>query len=116
MSRESILLEKSMSFAIRVVNLYKWMEAEKREYVLSKQILRSGTSIGANTREAIYGFSKNDFTAKMSIALKEASETEYWLELLSKTEYITKEQYESIREDCVELIKMLTSTVRKSKE
>ena len=116
MSRESILLEKGMSFAIRIVNLYKWMEAEKKEYVMSKQILRSGTSIGANAREAIYGQSKNDFVAKMSIALKEASETEYWLELLSRTEYITSEQYESIKADCVELIKMLTATVKKSKE
>ena len=116
MSRESILLEKSMSFAIRIVNLYKWMDAEKKEHVLGKQILRSGTSIGANAREAIYGQSKNDFAAKMSIALKEAAETEYWLELLSKTEYITSEQYESVKADCVELIKILTATVKNSRQ
>ncbi len=76
--KDNVILEKSMEFAVRTVSLYKYLCEEKHEYVLSKQILRSGTSIGANVREGIYGYSRNDFTAKMQIALKEASETEYW--------------------------------------
>ena len=109
------IYEKSMSFAVRIVKLNQYLHSSKHEYVLSKQLLRSGTSIGANVREAKYGQSKNDFIAKMSIALKEASETEYWLELLSKTEYLTDEQYKSIRADCSELAKILTSIVKSAK-
>ena len=116
MSLKGVLLDKSMSFAIRIVNLYKWLNVEKKEFVMSKQLLRSGTSIGANIREAVFAQSKNDFIAKMHIALKEASETDYWLELLSKTEYLTGEQYKSMELDCKELIRMLVSTLKTSKK
>ena len=109
------IYEKSMAFAVRIVNLYKYLESEKREYVLSKQLLRSGTSIGANVREGTYSQSRADFRAKMSIALKEAAETEYWLELLTKTEYLTSEQHESIGADCSEIVRILTSIVKSSK-
>ena len=112
MSRNGALSEKSVAFAIRVIRLYQYLESEKKEFVLSKQVLRSGTSIGANVREAIYGQSKRDFLAKMSIALKEAVETEYWLELLSVTGYITEEQFASVKEDCGQLARLLTATVK----
>ena len=112
----SILQEKSIAFAVRIVKLYKYLCEEKHEYVLSKQVLRSGTSIGANTHEAVYGFSKADFTSKLSIALKEASETSYWLELMHKTDYLDEKQYSSISEDCTELVKILTSIVKSSRE
>ena len=84
----NIIVVKSKDFAIRIVKLYKYLNKNKKEYVLSKQLLKSGTSIGANVKEAIRGQSKPDFYAKMNIALKEASETEYWLEILKETEYI----------------------------
>ena len=113
--KDDILLNKSMDFSVRVVNLYKYLSQEKKENVLTKQLLRSGTSIGANVREAVYAQSRKDFTSKMSIALKEASETEYWLELLHRTEYLTSEQYESIRMDCSEVAKLLTAIVKTSK-
>ena len=109
------IYEKSMAFAVRIVNLYKYLESEKRERVLSKQLLRSGTSIGANVREGTYGQSRADFLAKMGIALKEATETEYWLELLTKTEYLTSEQYDSINMDCSEIAKLLTAIVKSTK-
>jgi four helix bundle protein len=88
---------------------------EKKEFVLSKQLLRSGTSVGANVREAIYASSKVDFVAKMRISLKEISETEYWLELLKRTEYLTENQYDDINTDCSEIAKLLTSIVKNSK-
>ena len=112
MSQDSVLLEKSLSFAIRIVKLYQHLEREKKEFVMSRQLLRSGTSVGANVREGIYGQSRNDFTAKMSIALKESVETEYWLELLSRTGYLTEKEYGSIQEDAGELAKILTATVK----
>ena len=112
MSLDSVLLEKSMAFAVRVVKLYQYLERNKKEYVLSKQVLRSGTSIGANVREGVYGQSGNDFTTKMSIALKETVETEYWLDLLSRTGYLSEKQYGDIREDVSEIAKMLTATVK----
>ena len=108
--------EKSIEFAVRIVRLYQYLSEEKKEHVMSKQLLRSGTSIGANVREARYGQSRKDFLSKMSIALKEVSETEYWLELLAKTEYLTDEQYESMRRDCTEVAKLLTSIVKSTKE
>ena len=114
--REDILLGKSMNFAVRVVNLYKYLGREKTEKILSKQLLRSGTSIGANVREAVYAQSRKDFMSKMSIALKETSETEYWLELLFKTEYLTSEQYESIKADCSEVAKLLTAIIKTLKQ
>jgi len=113
---EDTTKDKSKIFAIRIVRLYKYLCDSKREYILSKQLLRSGTSIGANVKEAIRGQSKADFAAKMNIALKEASETEYWLDLLYETEYINETEYNSIICDCVELIKLLTSIVKTSKK
>jgi len=110
--KKNIIVEKSMAFAIKIVRLYKYLCEERREFVLSKQLLRSGTSVGANVKEAIRGQTKKDFAAKMNIALKEISETEYWLELLYNTEYITQSQYHSMNDDCLELIKILTSIVR----
>ena len=104
---DNVIVDKSKFFAIRIVRAYKYLTAEKNEYVLSKQLLRSGTSIGANVKEAIRGQSKPDFYSKLNIALKEASETEYWLEILYETEYIDKKLFESINEDCQELIKLL---------
>ena len=106
---ENIIVVKSKNFALKAIKLYRYLE--KREYVLSRQFLRSATSIGANVKEAIRGQSNADFGAKMNIALKEASETEYWLELLQESEYTTeKEEY--ILNDCRELIKILMSIVK----
>ena len=102
-------VEKSFEFAVRTVNLYKYLIREHKEYVLAKQLLRCGTSIGANVAEAQRGQSRADFAAKMNIALKEANETLYWLKLLYRTEYLTKVQYESIEKDAQELLNLLTS-------
>ena len=113
---ENIVVTKSMDFSVRIVKLYKYLVEEKKEYVLSKQLLRSGTSIGANIRESRYAESKADFISKNSIALKEAAESEYWLELLKRTEYITEKQYESIKADNSEIAKILTSIVKGAKE
>ena len=113
--KNNLIVEKSLDFAIRIVNLYKYLNKDKSEFVLSKQLLRSGTSVGANIKEAVYGQSKADFIAKMSIALKEISETGYWLELLHRTEYLTDEQFKSISADYEEIIKLLTSIVKNSK-
>lgn len=110
-----MLIAKSKAFAIRIVNLYKHLCSSKSEFTLSKQILRSGTSIGANIREANYAQSRRDFIAKMQIALKEAGETQYWLELLYETEFISEAEFKSIETDCSELIKMLVSSLKTSK-
>ena len=115
MMNDNLILAKSMDFAVRCVNLYKYLTREKGEYVMSKQVYRSGTSVGANIREALQGQSKADFTAKMSIALKEASETEYWLELLVKTDYLTQSEYKNLQKDCGELARLLTSIVKSSR-
>lgn len=112
MARDSVTLDKSKNFSIRIVRLYQYLCTEKKEFVLSKQLLRSGTSIGANLAEAIYGISDKDFLSKMYISLKECAETKYWLELLFKTDYLTEQQYQSINEDCTELIKLLTSSAK----
>lgn len=116
MKRENIIVEKSKDFAVRIVRLYQYLCSEKQEFVLSKQVLRSGTSIGANIKEAIRGQSRADFSAKLSIALKEASETEYWLELLQATDYISDQAFESIHSDCVELIKLLTAIIKSTRK
>ena len=116
MMRESIIGTKSFDFAIRIVRLYKYLTDEKKEYVLSKQLLRSGTSIGANARESKNAQSRKDFLNKLNIALKEADETEYWLELLYKTDYLTDEEYRSINEDNRELIKILITIIKRLKE
>jgi len=113
---DNLIKVKSMDFAVRTVNLYKYLSSAKSEHIMSKQVYRSGTSIGANVREALNGQSKADFTAKMSIALKEASETEYWLELLAKTGYLTESEYENIQNDCGELARLLTAIVKSSRK
>jgi len=109
------LRDKSYLFAIRIVELCKMLINSKKEYILSKQILRSGTAIGALIREAEFGQSKADFTNKLSVALKEANETLYWISLLKDTHYIDAKLYASLEEDCKELIKMLVSSVKTSK-
>lgn len=114
--KDNIIVVKSRSFAIRIIRLYQYLLSDKKEFILSKQLLRSGTSIGANVKEAIQGQSKKDFIAKMQISLKEASETEYWLDLLHETDYLDENQFISINSDCVELIKLLTSIIKQSKE
>jgi len=114
--KDNIIVNKSRIFAIRIIRLYQYLLSEKKEYILSKQLLRSGTSIGANIKEAIQGQSKKDFIAKLQISLKEASETEYWLDLLHETDYLDNNQFISINNDCVELIKLLTSIIKQSKE
>ena len=103
----NVVVEKSFAFAVRIVNLYKYMSSAKKEYILSKQLLRCGTSIGANVTEAQRGQTKADFRAKMNIALKEAYETEYWLKLLYETEYIEEKAYNSMSQDNEELISLL---------
>lgn len=113
---ENVVVVKSKNFAIRIIKLYKYLVDNKKEFVLSKQILKSGTSIGANIKEAIRGQSKADFYAKMNIALKEASETEYWLELLSESDFIEKSHFDDINEDCQELIKLLVSITKTQKQ
>ena len=110
----NVSVEKSFDFAVRIVKLYKYLTHEQKEYVLSKQLLRCGTSIGANVSEAQRGQSKADFISKMSIALKEANETSYWIELLYKTDYINKLQFDSLSNDVNELISILTSICKTS--
>lgn len=103
---------KSKRFAIRIVKLYRYLCEEKHEYVMSKQLLRCGTSVGANLAEAECAISKKDFLAKVYIALKECAETKYWLELLHETDYISSDQFESICTDCEEIRRMLSATTR----
>jgi len=112
----SIALEKSRKFAIRIYNLYKYLCEEKREYVLAKQLLRSGTSIGANLTEAQYSVSKKEFLYKTSISLKECAETEYWLDLLKETKLISQVEHDSITKDNKELLRLLISTTKKLKQ
>ena len=113
---ENIVFEKSKKFALRIIRMYKYLWGEKKEYVLSKQLLRSGTSIGANIAEANCAISKKDFLAKMYIAFKECSETAYWLELLYGAEYLSKTEFESINLDCIELQKILSSITKTTKD
>lgn len=113
--KENIVVDKSYKFAIRIINLYKFLVAEKKEYVISKQILRSGTSIGANINEAQSAESKMDFVHKLSISAKESRETEYWLMLLNETDYIDKNSFESLCTDCKELLKIINSIILTSK-
>ena len=108
--------DKSFAFAVRIVRLCRFLADEKREYILSKQLLRSGTSIGANIREALQGQSKRDFLSKIGIALKEANESLYWIELLGASELITQSQKESIWKDCNELVSILVSIVKTTKK
>ena len=107
--RENVIVKKSFAFSVRIVNLNKYLSQEKKEYVISKQIYKSGTSIGANVAEAQKAQSTADFVAKMKIALKEANETQYWLQLLYETRYITEKEFASIHNDLVEILKILTA-------
>jgi four helix bundle protein len=107
--KENVVQTKSYAFAIRIVNACKWLQTEKKEYILSKQLLRSGTSIGANIEEAIGGQSKKDFYAKLTISYKEARETKYWIRLLTDTNYLTKTQSEPLLNDIEELLRLIGS-------
>lgn len=107
--------EKSYLFAIRIVRLYQHLSKEKKEFILSKQILRSGTSVGANVEEALGGSSRRDFKSKMNIAYKEARETKYWLKLMKDTDYIDVRAFNSIYDDCEELLKLLYTIIQSSK-
>ncbi len=106
--KKNIIQEKSFCFALRIVKLYKYLKENKKEYVLSKQLLRSGTSIGANVEEAIGGQSKNDFISKISVAYKESRETLYWIKLLRESNYLSQKQSDSLVDDCQEIIKIIT--------
>ena len=110
--KENIIMEKSKAFALKIIKLYKYLKEIKSEYVISKQILRSGTSIGANIKEAQCSQSRKDFTAKMYIAFKEANETDYWLELLFESDYIGKLEFKKIKTDNEELLKLLASITK----
>ncbi|GEM55097.1 hypothetical protein FB1_13180 [Flavobacterium branchiophilum NBRC 15030 = ATCC 35035] len=112
---ENIIKNKSFAFAIRVVKLYQFLCETKKEFVLSKQLLRSGTAVGALVREAEHAESKADFKHKMAIAQKEINESIYWLELLKETDYLTIEQFQSINTDAIEIIKLLTSIIKSVK-
>ena len=109
------IVDKSKKFTLRIIHLYKELTDEQKEFVLSKQVLRSGTSIGANVRESQRWESKADFIHKLSISLKEADETQYWLELLEEGEFITKERFNSFNEDVNEIIRLLTAIIKSSK-
>jgi four helix bundle protein len=113
--KENAVKHKSFAFAVRVVKLYQFLCEQKKEFLLSKQLLRSGTSVGAMIREAEHAETKNDFKHKMGIAQKEINETIYWLELLKETDYLTHEQFESINADAIEIIKLITSIIKSVK-
>ena len=114
MAIDSIAKQKSMAFSVRIVHLYQYLTTEQKEFVMAKQLLRCGTSIGANVAEAIYGSSRKDFVAKLQIALKECAETLYWLELLHNCEYLTDSMFHSLFDDCEEIRKILVSSVKSS--
>lgn len=115
MKSDNVLLTKSLCFAARIVKLHKYLIKEKHEAIISKQIIRSATSIGANANEAVYGISKADFISKLQISLKETAETEYWLHLLMLSEYITNEEGTSLLTDCLEIKRILISTLNTAK-
>ena len=112
----NVLADKSIAFAIRIVKCSKYLQTEKNEYIISKQVLRSGTSIGANAHESFYAQSRADFVNKLSISLKEASETSYWLTILNKTDYIKDEMFQSLKTDVDELIRIIISTIKTAKK
>ena len=116
MARDSILLSKSLKFAARIVKLHKYLVKEKHETIISKQIIRSATSIGANANEAIYGQSKADFLSKLHISLKETAETEYWLRLLVLSDYLTENEGHSLIDDCLEIKRILIATLNTAKQ
>ncbi len=113
--KENVVKSKSFAFAIRIVKLYQYLRAEHSEFVLSKQVLRCGTSVGAMVRESEHSESTADFVHKLAIAQKEINETIYWLELLKETAYLSQEQFESINADATELIKLVTSIIKTTK-
>ena len=115
MKEDNLIVEKSKAFALRIIKMYQYLCQTRNEFILSKQVLRCGTSIGANVKEALSGQSKADFYAKMYIAYKEASETEYWLELLHESGYLNDSDFESIYSDCKSLIRILTSITKTQK-
>ena len=114
--KENVIMEKSFAFSVRIVNLRNYLIQEKKEFQISNQINKSGTSIGANVAEAQQAQSRPDFVSKLNIALKEAVETSYWLRLLHATDYLTKTEYDSIYADCQELEKLLTAIIKTTKE
>ena len=113
--KENVIKNKSFAFALRIVKAYQYLTEQKKEYVLSKQILRSGTSVGAMVRESEHAQSKADFIHKLSIAQKEINETLYWLELFQATNYLSSQEFESINENAVEIIKLITSIIKTTK-
>ena len=113
--KDNVVKRKSFAFAVRIVRLYQYLCEQKREFVLSKQLLRSGTSVGAMVREAEHAETKNDFKHKMGIAQKEINETIYWLELLKETDYLTEEQFENINKEAIEIIKLVTAILKSAK-
>ena len=114
--KSNVIREKSMGFAIRIVKLSRYLQENKKEYIMSKQLLKSGVSIGANVNEAINGQSRKDFLAKMYISFKEATESEYWITLLANTDYLDETEYHSILRDCVEIKKILNAIIKSTKE
>ena len=114
--KENLLMDKSIAFASRIIKLHQYLIKTKKETIISRQIVRSGTSIGANINEANYGQSKADFISKMHIALKETAETEYWLKLLKMSEYITEDMGNSLLGDCLEIKRMLIASINTAKE
>ena len=114
--KENILIDKSIAFASRIIKLHRYLIKNKKETIISKQIVRSGTSIGANVNEANYGQSKADFISKMHIALKETAETEYWLKLLVMSEYISNDMGRSLLDDCLEIKRILVASINTAKE
>lgn len=113
---QNILLDKSLAFAARIVRLYQFLTKEKQETIIAKQIIRSGTSIGANANEAVYGVSEADFIAKLQIALKETAETEYWLRLLVLSDYLSQQEGNSLIQDCLEIKRILISSLNTAKK
>ena len=116
MDSENVVVDKSMKLSVRIVRLYQYLCSESKEYVMSKQLLRCGTSIGANINEAQYAISKGDFLNKMYVSLKECAETIYWIKLLYQTEYLSKAQYDSILSDCEELRNLLSSITKSTRD
>ena len=112
---ENVIANKSYAFALRMIRLYQFLSEQTKEYVLSKQLLRSGTAIGAMVKESEHAQSKADFLNKMNVALKEANETEYWLMLLKDTQYINENEFDSINADCTEILRLLISIVKSTK-
>ena len=114
--KENVVFAKSKEFSVRIVNLYRYLQEDKKEYVMSKQLLRSGTSIGANIAESECAISEKDFLSKLYIAFKECAETQYWIDILFETSYMNAQEYESITADCTELKKLLSSITKTTRD